>query len=38
MFIRIPPKKEWYLKVRVKSVEKAKPRIVEPEGGKYEDS
>jgi hypothetical protein len=30
--VRMPPVKEWYTRVKVKSVEKAIPRIVEPEG------
>jgi hypothetical protein len=30
--VRMPPVKEWYARVKVKSVEKATPRIVEPEG------
>ncbi|MFH1562824.1 MAG: hypothetical protein ABIF11_05340 [Nitrospirota bacterium] len=30
--VRIPPVKEWTARVRVKSVEKAIPHIVEPEG------
>jgi len=32
IIIRMPPKKEWSARLRVKSVEKATPRIVEPEG------
>jgi len=32
IIVQIPPVKEWYGRVRVKSVEKATPRIVEPEG------
>jgi hypothetical protein len=30
--IRMPPKKEWSVRLRVESIEKAKPHIVEPEG------
>lgn len=30
--VRMPPMKEWSARVKVKSVEKATPRIVEPEG------
>ena len=30
--VRMPPMKEWSARVRVKSVEKATPCIVEPEG------
>lgn len=30
--VRMPPVKEWDTRVKVKSVEKAIPRIVEPEG------
>jgi len=30
--VRMPPKKEWSARLRVKSVEKATPHIVEPEG------
>jgi len=30
--VRMPPMKEWSARLRVKSVEKATPRIVEPEG------
>ena len=32
IYVRMPPMKEWSQQVRVKSVEKAAPRIVEPEG------
>ena len=35
--VRMPPLREWSARVKVKSVEKAKPRIVEPyEIGKEE--
>lgn len=30
--VRMPPLREWSARVKVKSVEKAKPHIVEPEG------
>jgi hypothetical protein len=30
--IRMPPKKEWSVQLKVESIEKAKPHIVEPEG------
>jgi hypothetical protein len=32
IIVRMPPMKEWSARLRVKSVEKATPRIVEPEG------
>lgn len=30
--VRMPPIKEWFARLKVKSIEKATPRIVEPEG------
>ena len=30
-YVQMPPLKEWSIRVKVKSIEKAKPNIVEPE-------
>ncbi len=31
IIVQLPPKKEWTVRVKITSVEKATPRIVEPE-------
>ncbi len=35
-YVQISPLKEWSIRVKVKSIEKAKPNIVEPEEVDYE--